>query len=109
MQVNNTPGDGLRPDAVQKPPTGHPGAGSVSGSQPAEPVVPIAATVRADQVDISDAGRTLAEDPAEETPATASLDPRRIDEIRSKILAGAYHTNEMADQVARAILRSGDL
>ena len=39
----------------------------------------------------------------------SELDPHRIDEIRNRILAGAYQTNEMAEQVARAILRSGDL
>lgn len=32
---------------------------------------------------------------------------QRLIEIRARVLSGAYHSLEMADQVARAILRSG--
>jgi len=41
--------------------------------------------------------------------ATAPLDPQRADQIRSSILSGAYNSLKMADQVARAVIRSGDL
>ena len=34
---------------------------------------------------------------------------RRLTDIRARVLSGAYHSLEMAEQVARAILRSGDV
>ncbi len=37
------------------------------------------------------------------------LDSRRAGQIRSSMLSGAYNSVEMADQVARAVIRSGDL
>jgi hypothetical protein len=39
----------------------------------------------------------------------APLDQSRIDQIRSKILSGAYHSLATAEQVARHILQSGDI
>jgi hypothetical protein len=38
-----------------------------------------------------------------------TLDQSRIDDIRGKILSGAYHSLATAEQIARHILRSGDL
>ena len=39
----------------------------------------------------------------------SSLDSRRADQIRSSILSDSYNSLEMADQIARAVIRSGDL
>ena len=71
----------------------------------AEPVAP---SRGADAVQISDAGLALATDGAPAGKAS-SLDPARAEQIRSKILSGAYNTLGMADQVARAVIRSGDI
>lgn len=69
-------------------------------AQPASPVQ------RSDQVQISDAGRALA---AEAEAAQGRLTPERISEIRERILAGAYNSLEVVDQVARKMLASGDV
>ena len=72
------------------------------------PVDPVASIRGVDAVQISGAGLALA---SQDTTAesTTSLDPQRADQIRSNILSGAYNSLETADQVARAIVRSGDL
>jgi protein gp37 len=99
MHVNKIATDVIRAEALQR--TQAPAAVQT----PVEAVPPARA---ADAVEISDAGLALA---GGETArqSVASLDPRRVDQIRSSILAGAYNSLEMADQVARALLRSGDL
>lgn len=103
MQVGNTSGEIARSEAVQR--VQHGPQTSVAQNNPSG----IALVRRADEVEISDAARALSagEDPSE-TQASA-LDPRRASEIRSKILSGAYNSAQMADQVARAILGSGEL
>ena len=77
-------------------------------SSPQGPVDPVAASRGADAVHLSDAGLAMA---SKETPqdSVTSLDPQRADSIRSSILSGAYNSLGMADQVARAVIRSGDL
>lgn len=106
MKVNNTPGDVARTDAVQR-------AQQAATPAPATTEAP-AAIHRIDAVQISDAGRALSGpgaggDVGANGAAAESVDPRRADEIRTRVLSGAYNSVEMADQVARSILRSGDL
>lgn len=72
------------------------------------PVDPIGPARPADAVQISDAGLALASQGASKDAATP-LDSQRADQIRSSIVSGAYNSLEMADQVARAVIRSGDL
>ncbi len=99
MHVNKIAAETIRTDAMQR----------VQGAAaPEVPVDPISPARGADAVQISDAGLALASDGAKAT-ATSSLDPARADQIRSKVLSGAYNSLEMADQVARAVIRSGDL
>ena len=66
---------------------------------------------RTDQVDISDAGRTMAGAHVREgvTWVRSEPDAARLDEIRARIASGAYLTPEVEDHVARAILTRGDL
>lgn len=96
MQVNSSSGDVARTESVQRPGS----AGNAAAAAESAPAP------RADQVDISDAARALAGDTE---AAAGDVDPRRADEIRAKILSGAYDSLAAADQVARAILRSGDI
>lgn len=58
-----------------------------------------------DSVSISDEARKL----AEQAGPSAELSPERAAEIRKKILDGAYNSAEMAGEVAKRILRSGDV
>ncbi|MCE2940320.1 MAG: flagellar biosynthesis anti-sigma factor FlgM [Gemmatimonadota bacterium] len=57
-----------------------------------------------DSVSISAEARQLAEHASEST-----LSPERTAEIRRKILDGAYNSAEMAGEVAKRILASGDV
>lgn len=99
MHVNKIAGDAIRTDAP----------GRVQGSpMPQGPVDPVAPARPTDAVQISDAGLALATD-GTDAQAASPLDPSRADQIRSNILAGAYNSLGMADQVARAVIRSGDL
>lgn len=106
MQVNGGPGDVTQADAIQKPPR-VPAVGGQGGSE--QPAADPGAASRTDQVEISDAGRALANDAATEQTESSALDPQRVADIRAKILSGAYNSLSMASDVARAILRSGDL
>ena len=59
-------------------------------------------TTRVDTVEISDAGRARAAE------STSTRSPR-LQEIRERILRGAYDTDEVVAEVARRILDRGDL
>ena len=59
---------------------------------------------RVDTVEISDAGRAKAA--AATTPNERSA---RLQDIRARILQGAYDTDEVVGEVARRILDRGDL
>lgn len=100
MKVNNIPAEVTRPDAVQK---------SQSVTQGSTQDDTQSVSRRNDQVQISDAGRALASDETSESTATSTLDPQRAEEIRTRILSGAYNSLSMAHQVAQSILKSGDL
>ena len=62
------------------------------------------ASNRSDSVEISDAGRAKAAGAA--TPAARSA---HLQDIRERILRGAYDTDEVVGEVARRILDRGDL
>ncbi|HEY4304004.1 MAG TPA: hypothetical protein VGM82_06035 [Gemmatimonadaceae bacterium] len=64
---------------------------------------------RSDKVEISDAGRALAARGGQEAQSSSGLDPARADQIRGRILSGAYDTLEVVDTVARRLVDSGDL
>ena len=58
-----------------------------------------------DTVSISDEARALAGG----SPTEAARRNERVDEVRQRVLLGAYNTAEMAGEVARRILQRGDL
>jgi anti-sigma28 factor (negative regulator of flagellin synthesis) len=60
---------------------------------------------RVDKVEISEAGRAK----AAETIAPNGARQARLQEIRERILQGAYDTDEVVGEVARRILDRGDL
>ena len=99
MHVNKIAADRIRTDAHQRV------QGQAAPQDPIESVSPVRGP---DAVQISDAGLALAGDSGTNSK-TSSLDPRRADQIRASILSGAYNSLDMADQVARAVIRSGDL
>ncbi len=99
MNVNKIAGEIIRTEALSR------AQASAASETPAAPVAPARG---ADAVQISDEGRALAGN-GSSTQSATSLDPSRADEIRSKILSGAYNSLGMADQVARAVIRSGDI
>jgi negative regulator of flagellin synthesis FlgM len=74
------------------------------------PVKPEEKPDRSDKVQISDAGRALAESlkPAGREN-DAELSPERVAEIRKRLLEGAYESVHVVDEVARRILGRGDV
>jgi anti-sigma28 factor (negative regulator of flagellin synthesis) len=64
-----------------------------------------ATLARVDKVEISEAGRAK----AAETIAPNGSRQARLQEIRERILQGAYDTDEVVGEVARRILDRGDL
>ena len=99
MNVNKIAADIIRIDALRR------AQDSVSPQTFGDPSAPVRGS---DEVQISDAGRALAGDGTSAQSVT-SLDPSRAEQIRSNILSGAYNSLGMADQVARAVIRSGDI
>jgi anti-sigma28 factor (negative regulator of flagellin synthesis) len=62
---------------------------------------------RSDQVQISDAGRALAAQAADQNGSQLSAE--RIAEVRERILSGAYNSLDVVEQVARKMVESGDI
>ncbi|HEX6924996.1 MAG TPA: flagellar biosynthesis anti-sigma factor FlgM [Longimicrobiaceae bacterium] len=74
----------------------------------AQPVAP--ASRGGDRVEISEAGRALAARQADNLDARVSeLTPERVEEIRQRILEGAYNSIQVVDTVARRMLERGDI
>lgn len=102
MRINGSIFDPLRPDRAS--PSSDP-TGARPGDQGGASAVP--SPTKSDSVQISDAGRSLSGRGARELQA--DFDPERVAELRTKVLAGAYNTLDVVDQVARRILVRGDL
>jgi anti-sigma28 factor (negative regulator of flagellin synthesis) len=101
MNVNSIPGEPVRTEAIQRSPVVPPAPASSDADR--------AEMTRGDAVHISDTARVLASSIAADETVPASIDPTRATELRARIFEGAYNSLEMAEQVARAILRAGDL
>ena len=102
MRINGSSFDPLRPDRV------NPG-GQHAEPRPGDPGARPSAPPRdkADTVNISQAGRSLAKRLEAQQPD--SLAPERVDALRTKVLSGAYNSLEVVDTVARRILSRGEL
>jgi len=79
--------------------------GTPAVQRPAQEITqaPAAKPVKSDSVQISDEARRLSAEQKD------SVDPERVNELRQKVLSGAYNSLDMVDQVARRILTRGDL
>lgn len=104
MQVNQIVGEIARTEAFQRvqAPSSAP---APSGIAPDEASV---GGPRADDVHISDQGRALASSTVSGDEAVSDIGALRANALRTKIFTGAYNTLDSAEQVARAIIRSGD-
>ena len=96
MKINGKSFDPIRP-TVQKP-VGKP-------QEQAEPSTGPARAPRADSVQISDAARALAGGEETRGPLTAE----RTQELRRKVLEGAYNSLNVVDHVAKRIIERGDV
>jgi anti-sigma28 factor (negative regulator of flagellin synthesis) len=105
MNINPIKVDLRRADAAQGvQPTADPTRKPQADAQPS------GSAARSDKVQISDAGRALAAQQSDATQETGgSLSSDRVDQIRQRILSGAYNSVDMVNQVAQRILQSGDL
>lgn len=64
---------------------------------------------RSDRVEISQEGRVLSSQGSDQTDEGQALTQERLAEVRSRMDAGTYDAPEVAEEVARQILISGDL
>jgi len=96
MKINGGNSGPIRPDATARDERS---AGTTKAGANAN-------TNRVDTVEISDAGRAKA---AESTTAAGDARSARLQDIRERILRGAYDTDEVVGEVARRILDRGDL
>lgn len=82
--------------------------GAAERGAPKARVAPAASTPdrpKQDTVSISDEARALASG----SPTQAASRIERVEDVRQRVLLGAYNTAEMAGEVARRILQRGDL
>lgn len=70
-----------------------------------ETVAPTPERSRQDTVSFSDEARALAGG----TSTRAAASSERVEDVRQRVLLGAYNTAEMAGEVAKRILQRGDL
>ena len=105
MRINGTGADYIRPDQAREiqRTQGDGAAKKANAPQPASPVQ------RGDKVEISDAARKLAQGVDGASSARGELAPERVALIREKILAGAYNSLDVVEQVAKKMLESGDI
>jgi len=64
---------------------------------------------RSDRVEISQEGLTLSAKANDETEGAQSLSKDVLEEVHRRIEDGTYDSPEVAEEVARQILNSGDL
>lgn len=101
MKIENKSAETIRAELIRDV------RGVGAGARGAQTGQPVPGVERADRVQISDAGRALAAHT--QGPTEGELSEERIAEIRTRILEGAYNSLEVVDEVARRMLRSGDL
>jgi hypothetical protein len=105
MKIEGSNPEVIRPEHVRPVTGSHP---VVTGKvQPVGPARPT--PVRTDSVQISDAGRALAQGAGAAHHAVGGLTPERAADIRQRIRAGAYDSPQVAERVARRMLDSGDV
>ncbi|HEY8484280.1 MAG TPA: flagellar biosynthesis anti-sigma factor FlgM [Longimicrobiales bacterium] len=99
--------DGLNPELIRSL-FGRVVRGPQLSGDSAQPAQEAREAERADRVEISDEARALA---AQEQAAagTEGLSPERLALIRQRIREGVYDSPEVVAQVARELLRRGDV
>lgn len=102
MRIDNRPADLHRTGSVK-------GVEGVKPETSSRQSITQAAATRNDQVQISDAGRTLAAQMESKDGVRGSLSTERVAEIRQRILEGAYNSVEVVEEVARRMLQRGDI
>ena len=68
-----------------------------------------ASSERSDRVEISQEGRVLSSQASDQSEEGMALTQERLTEVRQRMDAGTYDAPEVAEEVARQILISGDL
>jgi anti-sigma28 factor (negative regulator of flagellin synthesis) len=82
-----------------------PGAAERAPLRRTDTVSPAPERVTKDTVTFSDEARALASG----TSTRAASSTERVEDVKQRVLMGAYNTAEMAGEVAKRILQRGDL
>jgi anti-sigma28 factor (negative regulator of flagellin synthesis) len=101
MRIDNRPAELLRTTQVK-------GTDSARTEQAAKQSSS-APQQRGDQVQISDAGRALAAQIDGDRGVRGELSAERVAQIRQRIYEGAYNSVEVVEEVARRMIKSGDI
>jgi anti-sigma28 factor (negative regulator of flagellin synthesis) len=101
MRIDKSTTEIQRTDSVRP-------ASAAATAAPAQPVSPVVPADRPDRVELSPEARALAAR-LEQGGEGEELTPERIAALRQRIREGAYDAPEMAAEVARRVLDSGDL
>ncbi len=83
--------------------------GEADGSSRKEGPKGVAAAERGDKVEISQEGRAMASRSRLAEEAGGGLAPERLEEIQRRMDDGTYDSPEVAEEVARQLIRAGDL
>ncbi len=97
MTINNIGSDSVRHEGSK------PTERAERGDDQQQAVQDVAQVERADRIDISVEGRALA------AANAAGASPERLEQIRQRLESGYYDASQVADEVARGLLASGDL
>jgi anti-sigma28 factor (negative regulator of flagellin synthesis) len=102
MRINGTSYESLRPGrSTANPMAGQ--AAPVDGAPPTGHGTPSPLSPKSDSVQFSDIGKAMSASQSDE------LSPERVQELRAKVMQGAYNSLDVVEQVARRVLDSGDL
>lgn len=108
-----TPYGPQRPAAPAPAQPATPATGNPATRTPAQGTPAVVRRETRDTVAISADARALAargtDGPGAAQGARAPLTPERVDELRKKVLEGAYDQANVVDQVAKRLLASGDV
>ncbi len=102
MTINHVLPSQVRAGSVQTP-KGEKDDKAKDGSQGADP------KGRSDRVEISPEGRVLSSQSAAGSQDAEAVSEGRLSQIRDRMRDGTYDTPDVAEEVARQIINSGDL
>lgn len=105
MKIHDTRTPAIQPGTTPATPVSGVSPTTAAGGDPTGPAE--SRRTRRDSVELSPAAQAMTTGATD--PASSSLGPERLAEIRQRIQSGAYDSLAVVDEVARRILDHGDV